>query len=160
VNSAFHLDIIGPEEDSAYTDELKALAKELGGDQMVRFLGSQSPAILQTLLPDYDFFVLPTRHENFGHVIVEAWAAGLPVIISDQTPWCDLEAKGIGWDIPLSDTERWVRVLENCMRMDSEDIQLMKRQAASFAADLASNQPLNAYGKLFTGGPERFESKA
>ena len=151
VRGEFTLDIIGPEEDAAYTAELKALAGQLQPDQVVRFLGGKTPAELQVLLPSYDFFALPTQHENFGHVFVEAWAAGLPVIISDQTPWRDLAAKGIGWDIALSDTERWVQVLQQCVEMEPECIRQLKVKSAAFAADLALNQPLAAYGALFEG---------
>ena len=149
VRGAFSLDIIGPEEDPAYTAELKALAAELNSDQVVRFLGGKAPEELAALLPGYDFFVLPTQHENFGHVFVEAWAAGLPVIISDQTPWCDLEVKQIGWDIPLADTDRWGQVLQQCIEMQPEEIQAWKVEAARFAANLAKNQPLAAYEALF-----------
>ena len=145
------MDIIGPEEDAAYTAELKALAGQLQPDQVVRFLGGKTPAELQGLLPSYDFFALPTQHENFGHVFVEAWAAGLPVIISDQTPWRDLAAKGIGWDIALSDTDRWVQVLQQCVEMEPECIRQLKVKSAAFAADLALNQPLAAYDALFEG---------
>ena len=149
MRGAFSWDIIGPEEDPAYTAELKALAAELNSDQVVRFLGGKAPEELAALLPGYDFFVLPTQHENFGHVFVEAWAAGLPVIISDQTPWRDLEAQGVGWDIALSDTGRWVQVLEQCIEMEPEEIQAWKVEAARFAANLAKNQPLAAYEALF-----------
>jgi len=151
VRGAFTLDIIGPEQDAAYTAELKALAGQLQSDQVVRFLGGKTPAELAVLLPQYDFFALPTQHENFGHVFVEAWAAGLPVIISDQTPWRELEAKGIGWDIALSDSDRWVQVLQECVEVEPECIRQLKVQSAAFAVELALHQPLEAYGKLFEG---------
>ena len=34
---------------------------------------------------------LPSKGENFGHIIMESLAASTPVIISDLTPWKDLE---------------------------------------------------------------------
>jgi glycosyltransferase involved in cell wall biosynthesis len=151
VQGAFHLDIIGPDEDPAYSAELQLLASQLKPDQQVRFLGGKTPAELKALLPEYDFFALPTQHENFGHVFVEAWAAGLPVIISDQTPWRDLEAKGIGWDLPLSDTDRWVQVLQQCIEMEHACIRKLRVKSATFAAGLALNQPLEAYATLFEG---------
>jgi glycosyltransferase involved in cell wall biosynthesis len=46
--------------------------------------------------------VLPTYNENFGYVILEALLAGCPVILSDQPPWRDLEARQVGWTIPLA----------------------------------------------------------
>ena len=39
-----------------------------------------------------DVFLLPTGGENFGHAIFEALSCGVPVLISDQTPWRGLEA--------------------------------------------------------------------
>ena len=49
-----------------------------------------------------DLFFLPTRGENFGHVIAEALSVGTPVLISDQTPWRKLAAVGLGHDLPLA----------------------------------------------------------
>jgi hypothetical protein len=46
-------------------------------------------------LAEYDLFLFPTLGENYGHVISEALASGCPVVISDQTPWRNLEAEGI-----------------------------------------------------------------
>lgn len=154
VNSAFSLDIIGPEEDPAYASELKELAKQLGPNQAVHFLGGKSPAELTALLPKYDFFVLPTQHENFGHVFIEAWAAGLPVITSDQTPWRDLQAKGIGWDLPLSKRELWIELLESIIQIQPDELMKLKMQSARFVADLAQQQPLDAYKRLFEGCSE------
>ncbi len=48
---------------------------------------------------------LPTRSENFGHVILEALAAGCPVLLSDRTPWRNLARAGVGWDLPLDRPE-------------------------------------------------------
>ena len=45
--------------------------------------------------------ILPTLGENFGHVIVEAWTAGCPVLVSDRTPWRQLASHGVGWDVAL-----------------------------------------------------------
>ena len=38
-----------------------------------------------------DFLILPTKGENFGHVIAESLSASLPVIISQNTPWRNLQ---------------------------------------------------------------------
>ena len=58
---------------------------------------------LHALLHEYDVMLLPTLGENFGHAIIEALDAGLPVVISDRTPWRNLEQAGVGADLPLED---------------------------------------------------------
>jgi glycosyltransferase involved in cell wall biosynthesis len=51
----------------------------------------------------YHFLFLPSRGENFGHVVLESFMASRPVLISDQTPWLNLENDGCGFDLPLKE---------------------------------------------------------
>jgi glycosyltransferase involved in cell wall biosynthesis len=46
---------------------------------------------------DAGLFVLPTLNENFGMVVAEALAAGVPVICTKGAPWRGLDTKGCGW---------------------------------------------------------------
>src|SRR6185369_17989258 len=62
--------------------------------------------------------LLPTYGENFGHVILESLLAGVPVLISDQTPWRDLESRRAGWDLPLAEPERFRERLTALLDMD------------------------------------------
>ncbi|ROT99100.1 glycosyltransferase [Histidinibacterium lentulum] len=42
-------------------------------------------------------FVLPTLNENFGMVVAEALASGIPAISTKGAPWAGLEAERCGW---------------------------------------------------------------
>jgi glycosyltransferase involved in cell wall biosynthesis len=70
--------------------------------------------------------------ENFGHVMVEALSAGCPLIISDRTPWRDLETKHIGWDLPL-DSLKWKETLNRAIEMEADEYETMSKAAREFA---------------------------
>jgi glycosyltransferase involved in cell wall biosynthesis len=74
--------------------------------------------------------------ENFGHAIVEALLAGLPVLISDRTPWRQLEQRCAGWDISLDDTEGFVRVIERCCEMDCDAFQRYRDGAKNYGLSI------------------------
>jgi glycosyltransferase involved in cell wall biosynthesis len=58
--------------------ELRALAATLGIAERVSFLGHRDD--IDALFADADLFVLPSRSEAFPNSVVEAMAAGLPVV--------------------------------------------------------------------------------
>ena len=79
------LRLVGPVTQPDYREELERRAAELGVADRVAFVGALKPGSPE-LLAEYrnaDIFVLPSRHEPFGIVVLEAWAAGLPVVASD-----------------------------------------------------------------------------
>ena len=77
------------------------------------------------------FLLSSTTQENFGHSIVEAWAHGCPVLISDRTPWLGLQEKGIGWDWPL-DEEAWKSGLSAAFGMEEGNWKVMSEKARDF----------------------------
>ena len=77
--------LVGPVTQPDYKDELESRAAALGVSGRMSFAGALKPGSPE-LIAEYgnaDVFVLPSRHEPFGIVILEAWAAGLPVVASD-----------------------------------------------------------------------------
>jgi len=79
-----HLLLVGNVTNGAYHDELVKLAAELGVSERLTIIPG-IPAESPDLVSAYhaaDLFLLPSIHEPFGIVILEAWSAGLPVIAS------------------------------------------------------------------------------
>jgi glycosyltransferase involved in cell wall biosynthesis len=102
------LDIYGPIEDQEYWTKCYALFEN---DDRVQYKGVINPVEVNSVLANYHFFVLPTLHENYGHSIVEAINCGLPVMISQRTPWRNLKVENVGFDISLNAKETWMEAL-------------------------------------------------
>jgi glycosyltransferase involved in cell wall biosynthesis len=69
---------------TAYTSQLRESARALGIDRNIFWAGHLDDSEKHRALHAADIFVLPSQAENFGIAAVEALAAGLPVILSDQ----------------------------------------------------------------------------
>jgi glycosyltransferase involved in cell wall biosynthesis len=123
-----HLDVIGPLEDREYWARCQAQMTRLPPGVTVTYAGEAAHRDLQRRLSTYDIMILPTLGENFGHIVVEAWAAGCPVLVSDRTPWRQLSASGVGWDVPL-DRGAWVAAIGECLAMGTDAHQAMRRRA-------------------------------
>ena len=82
--------IVGPDQEN-HTAELKALCCSLGVDGDFDFVGPKYGDELQHEYANADLFALPTYSENFGSVVIEALAHGVPVITTKGTPWHELE---------------------------------------------------------------------
>lgn len=114
VTASVQFTIHGPIEDSDYWRECQNLIKLLPANITVEYGGPVKPDQVGTVFAQHDLFFLPTLGESFGHVILEAMVGGCPVLISDRTRWRGLEAAGVGWDVPLSEPERFRDVIRQC----------------------------------------------
>ena len=117
-SNEIHLSIIGPINDKNYWDVCQAKIDSLQENISVDYLGAKKPEDVRSELVDHHFLVLPTFGENFGHVIAEALVQGVPILISDQTPWKDLKKKEIGWDINLNNIDLWRQTIVDIVDMD------------------------------------------
>ena len=106
-------DIIGPVSDPTYWAECLPRISALPPHVCVRHLGEITNDQVPRFMGDADMLFLPTKGENFGHAIFEALACGVPVLISDQTPWRGLAAKNAGWDLPLDAPAGFAKAIES-----------------------------------------------
>jgi glycosyltransferase involved in cell wall biosynthesis len=142
--SQISLDIIGPDEEPGYWARCAALIAQLPSNIQVQKMDSMPPDRAMAQLQAAHVFVMPTWGENFGHAIFEAFGAGRPVLISDQTPWRQLAARKLGFDLPLSDTPAFLAAIQQFAEMDQATWEEWARAAHAFAQEFAADKALLA----------------
>jgi glycosyltransferase involved in cell wall biosynthesis len=144
------LDVHGPIEDRAYWARCEARIARLPTNVSVRYRGPVPYGSASDVLAGYDALLLPTLGENFGHAIFEALAAGCPVVVSDTTPWRDLEARHVGWDISLDAPDRFRAVLGRLAAMGAEEHRSCSHAARDYAVEVSTDPvPVEANRRLF-----------
>jgi glycosyltransferase involved in cell wall biosynthesis len=101
--SGLHHVIVG---DGPLRSALERRVRSLDLQQIIHFVGHQNPNSLHLMLAASDFFVLPSRYENFSNAVLEAMAHGLPVIGTQVGYLQDLiRDSGAGVTVPLGDVD-------------------------------------------------------
>ncbi|WP_179374535.1 glycosyltransferase [Winogradskyella wichelsiae] len=134
--------IIGPIDEQDYWGSCEAFIKKLPKHVEVNYLGAIPNDQLHAVLKDQHILLLPTMHENFGHVIMESWQNGCPVLISDQTPWLDLEDKHLGFALSLSESDMFVKQLNYFSEMDADCFNKWSKSAYGFAESFTQKPQL------------------
>lgn len=118
IKNSLKLDIFGPIEDQKYWEKCENIILNINNDKIkINYKGFLPNKDISKKMSEYDYSVFPTLGENFGHVIIESLIAKTPVIVSDQTPWKELEKKEIGYDISLKNPKQWEECLLRLEKM-------------------------------------------
>ena len=115
----------------SYVETLKKSASDL---KEVRFIGPQYGEAKWDCIRSADVMVLPTFSENFGIVVAEALAVGVPVLTTMGTPWEDLETHKCGWWIELS-IANLKNALENLVNSPIEEFKTMGKRGTALVKE-------------------------
>lgn len=74
--------VIAGNDEEGYRSTLEEIARDCGVASRVRFVGPVYGDDKWRLLASADLFVLPSHSENFGMVVLEAMAVGVPVVVT------------------------------------------------------------------------------
>ena len=148
------LDIYGPIENEIYWGRCKEALERLPANITVRWHGVVDEDGVESCLRQSHVLILPTLGENYGHVIGESLGQGRPVIISDQTPWQNVEECGVGRVMSLS-VEQFARAVQDYVDMEGDAYRVAARDAWAYAREVndAAESHLT-YAKLFRGSPD------
>ena len=113
--------IAGPLQDKKYYQEINNLIVKASLERRVHWLGMLNNKERLYVLDLSDLCVLPSYSENFGIVIAEGLAAGLPVITTHGTPWNELNEYNAGWWIELSQSNLTAALFE-ALNLSKEEL--------------------------------------
>ncbi len=95
-------------------EDLAGLARDLGVAGRVRFLGWRTDRA--ALLAASDVCVFPSRIEPFGTVMVEAWAAGVPLVTAAAAgPKAYVEPERNGLLVEVDDVDGLAAAINRCL---------------------------------------------
>jgi glycosyltransferase involved in cell wall biosynthesis len=149
----WRLRIVGPDE-AGHQKDVETAVAAAGLADVVSFTGSLAGRSKTSAFFDADLFVLPTLSENFGIVVAEALAHGLPVLTTREAPWAILEEGGCGWwvDATVDGLENGLRRATN---LDAATLRAMGAQGravvrAQFEWKSVAELMLSTYEEVVT----------
>jgi len=150
----WQLIIAGPDEKGHQAELLRQI--EGGAIPRVRFPGPVAGAAKEALLAGADLVVLPTLSENFGIVVAEALAAGVPAVVTKGAPWAGLVTEGAGWWIDHG-PDALAGALAAATALPPAERRAMGQRgrawmARDFAWDAIASQMAEAYRWAIVGG--------
>ena len=97
----WHLIVAGPEDYPGYLGELRQQVADIELRHAVTFAGALHGQEKNDAFAAADLFVLPTRSDNFGIVVAESLARGVPVLTTEGAqPWECVQERVCGWWVP------------------------------------------------------------
>ena len=165
--SNWRVRIVGPDQEG-HTQEVKAECARHGILDDWEFVGPKYGDELQREYANADLFVLPTYSENFGSVVIESLAHGVPVITTKGTPWRELEgihtpsliphpsSLKCGWWIDIG-VEPLVNALREVISLTDEERKFMggrgrKLVEEKYTWDAVVKKMLKGYEEVLNGG--------
>ncbi|MCS6897910.1 MAG: glycosyltransferase, partial [Nitrospira sp.] len=151
----WRLVIAGPDDRDGYLEKMQTLAAQLDLKR-IEFVGELTGSQKWEAFFQANLFVLPTYSENFGNVVAEALAAGIPAIVSKGAPWAGLVEKRAGWWIEIG-VAPLVSCLMQALALSPEELGEMGRRGRcwmqeEFSWDSLGSRMVSTYEWITHGG--------
>lgn len=129
---------VGPDS-QGFRATLEQMAQKQGVADRLIFTGILRGVERIEALVDADVFALPSEHENFGIVVVEALACGTPVVISDGVAiHADISGAQVGSVVPVGDANALARELTRWCDHPDEHVAARARKMVWERFDVAA----------------------
>ena len=128
--------------------ELESLAHNLGVAERVRFLGWQSDP--WPYFAAADVYVVPSRHEPLGSVVLEGWMMGVPMVAAaSQGPSWLIEDEETGLLVPIDDAPAMAVAIQRLIEDRGFAERLGRRGRAVYKASFTEEVAVRRYFALF-----------
>ena len=144
------LTIVGEDlvEGGKIRNHYQKLADEIGIAEKVKFTG-----FVNDVIPEYmnsDVFILPTRREPFGRVLVEAMACGLPVVASDVDGIPEIVDDGLtGLLVPPENTDKLADAILMSLNNGGRDSDMARQGRQSVLEKFSLDKQITELVKVY-----------
>lgn len=131
-------------KDGWLSDEIRQIAKDFGLKKEIVFTGYIAPEDLNALFRGAEVFVSVPIYEEFGSIVLEAFASGLPVVCSNVTSYSEIAAD-VARMVDPYDVEGIKEAILEVLRDESLRISMKERgiaQARKFHWENAAKETL------------------
>lgn len=151
VQGRVSFDLYGPVHHEAYWTQCQEAIARLPQHVRFNYHGPvASEEVPHLMSHPYHALFMPNEGDNFGHTMLEALSVGLPLLISDRTPWRDLRAQQAGWDLSLDSDAPFVSALQELIDMDQQAFDRLSTGARAIGArTLQDALPVARTAELF-----------
>lgn len=125
--------VIAGSDADGYRSTLMAHASDLGVSASVEWAGVLSGGDRERMFDEASVLVLPSAYENFGLVIAEALARGIPAIATEGSPWASLVDERCGWWI-RPDVDSLASALADALGRSDAELTAMGERGRRFVA--------------------------
>ncbi len=130
--------------------EKEMLQKYSEIDKRIHLLGYLDTNEIKRHLHEYDYLILPSKHELFGIVLLEALASGVPCIVSDVTgPKEIIQHDKTGIIFELKDEKQFYDAMDYSINLDDNKYKEMSKNAIFEGLKYDVNEVIKKWISLF-----------
>lgn len=152
IDPSVHLVLVGSVNNQGYHEQLMQCARDAGVDNALTVVAGLDPddPLLVDAYHAADVFVLPSIHEPFGIVVLEAWAAGCPVIASRVGGVPDFVDDGInGLLFEPDDTDSFMSVFQSLTPERAHALsEAAREKVPQFGWDIVTERLIDLYKEV------------
>jgi glycosyltransferase involved in cell wall biosynthesis len=148
----WQLALAGP--DDGLEAALRRRVRSTGAADRVRFLGFVAGSRKQQALAAAELVVIPSRQEAMSIVVLEAGAAGKPVLLTDRCGLPEVAEAGGGWVVPATREaigEGLVEAVRDRERLAASGRRWRRRVLDRYSWDRAAERHLDLFRRLAAG---------